>query len=264
MIFSIAKQTGEKMFNANKMQLIRSSCLPDFESFLKKISVSVPNWNNGDEFQIYRELDGEITKKICRLMESSSIIDGYTKLLDLGGVSYNFSETDNELLEKIINNKEKIFQGGMIEKNLQPPQKPIDNLEIKISRAEKFDTSEIVKELRNLNDHLKNTSSKSLLEKLLKRLAGIRDGDVQYARYSIDDVTRKIQELNLFEVKKFKTVPLKNLTGTIQEYSSAFIEVKKSSQPVRQPEPPKTIFSTDKLEKIFEVLEQVNRINKFI
>ena len=64
MIFSIAKQTGEKMFNANKMQLIRSSCLPDFESFLKKISVSVPNWNNGDEFQIYRELDGEITKKI--------------------------------------------------------------------------------------------------------------------------------------------------------------------------------------------------------
>ena len=249
------------MFIPAQFRAIRENCLSDFQSLLAKLSISSPNWD-GDEFAIYDKLDDEITKKLCRLMNSSSPIDGYIKLLKFGNIAYDFSETDDELLEKIIANKEKFFQGGTFEKNLQPPQKPIDNFEIKISRAEKFDTSEIVKELTSLNDQLKNTSSKSLLDKLLKKLSGIRDGDVQYARYGIGYVTRKIQELNLVEVKEsLGTVSLEKLPEKLQGYScSVFVEVKKNSQPVRQPEPPKNIFSTADLEKIFEVLEKLNNL----
>ena len=44
-------------------------------------------------------------------MKSSSVIEGYTKLLKLDGVAYDYSETDNELLRKIIVNGNKILRG---------------------------------------------------------------------------------------------------------------------------------------------------------
>ena len=99
------------MFTADEFQLIRSHCLPDLEKFLKQISVSIPNWNSGDEFKIYDKLGGEITSKMCRLLKSNSIVEGYTKLLKLGKIGYDFSETDNELLNKVVTNKNKILQG---------------------------------------------------------------------------------------------------------------------------------------------------------
>lgn len=95
------------MFTAATFQLIRKQ--PEFEALLKKLSIKV-DWA-GDEFRVYDKLDAELTKKICGLMKSSTIIDGYISLLDLGGVAYDYSETDNELLRKIIANGNKILRG---------------------------------------------------------------------------------------------------------------------------------------------------------
>lgn len=254
------------MFTADEFQLIRSHCLPDLEKFLKQISVPIPNWNSGDEFRIYDKVGGEITNKMCRLLKSNSVVEGYTKLLKLGNISYDFSETDNELLEKIISNKEKIFQCGMNEKNLQPIQKPIDNFEIKISHAEKFSVTDLLEKISRLEILLENSH-----ERLKVKTNQIRSETREYPKNframknEITELRDYVKNLELVEVKKFSTtVPLENLTGTIQEYSSAFVEVKKFFQPVRQPEPPKIIFTEIELKEIFEVLEQVNKINKFI
>ena len=96
------------MLNASEFQTIRAKCLADFENLLRNLSIAVPDWKNEDEYEIYERLDDEITKKLCRLMKSSSIIDGYIDLLKLGNIKYDFSETDNELLSKIISNRCKI------------------------------------------------------------------------------------------------------------------------------------------------------------
>ena len=98
------------MFVAVEFQNMRSRCPSELETLLKKLSVPKPDWS-GDEYRTYEQLDNDITRKICAAMKSSSVIEGYTNLLKLGGVSYDYSETDNELLDKIISNGDKILRG---------------------------------------------------------------------------------------------------------------------------------------------------------
>ena len=102
------------MFSAAEMQLIRANCLPKFEALLKRLSIPIPDWNAGNEFRIrndnnYNEVDEELTKEICALMKSDTIIDGYTNLLKAGGISYDYSESYNQLLDMIVTNRDKIL-----------------------------------------------------------------------------------------------------------------------------------------------------------
>ena len=96
------------MFVAVEFQNMRSRCLSELEKLLEKLSIPIPDWN-GDEYRIYEKLDDDITGEICALIKSSSVIEGYTNLLKLGGIAYDYSETDNELLDKIILNGDKIL-----------------------------------------------------------------------------------------------------------------------------------------------------------
>ena len=98
------------MFAPTEFQSIRECCLKDFETLLENLNITPPDWS-GNEYRIYEQLDDDITRKICELMKSPSIIEGYTALLELGSVPYNFSEIDNELLAKVVNNRGKILSG---------------------------------------------------------------------------------------------------------------------------------------------------------
>lgn len=98
------------MFVAAEFQSMRRLCLPELEKLLRILSIQVPDWRS-DEYRIYEKLDTELERKICTLMKSSSIIEGYMNLLDLGGIGYDFSEIDSELLRKIIANENKILRG---------------------------------------------------------------------------------------------------------------------------------------------------------
>ena len=104
------------MFTAGQMQLIRAHCLSEFESLLRKLSIPA-DWS-GDEYQAYDRIDGELTKKISALMKNSSVTSGYKSLLKLGGMPYDYSETDSEILGKIVANKNLILRG--LEKSVEP------------------------------------------------------------------------------------------------------------------------------------------------
>ena len=72
-------------------------------------------------------------------MKSESIIDGYTNLITLGGLQFNYSETDNELLATILQNKEKITRGAIQAAQSEPttvtesqPQKVQKTIEKKV------------------------------------------------------------------------------------------------------------------------------------
>ena len=97
------------MFFAAEMKLIREICLNEYESLLNLLGMPKPNWI-GDEYRIYEKLDAQLTNRICSLMKSESIIDGYIKLLELGGIEFTYAETDKEILSKIVKNKNKIIQ----------------------------------------------------------------------------------------------------------------------------------------------------------
>ena len=97
------------MFTAESFQRIRSRCLPEFESLLNRLDIKV-NWRGDDEFRIYDRLDTELTEKLCGLMKSRTIVEGYMSLLDLGGVTYDVGKYD-ELLGNVVANKDKILRG---------------------------------------------------------------------------------------------------------------------------------------------------------
>lgn len=99
------------MFNATEFRQIRTVCPEDLTILLHKLGITLPNWEDGDEFKIYAQLDDRITNQMSHLMKSDSVIGGYMDLLSLGKVPFDYSETDNELLAKVISNRDKILKG---------------------------------------------------------------------------------------------------------------------------------------------------------
>ena len=100
------------MFTAAEYRLIREDCLSEMQKLLSMLNISEPNWNGGDEFRIYEKVDDEIINRVCRLMKSESIIDGYTKFMKFGNLHFDYSETDNELLATILKNKNAVMHGA--------------------------------------------------------------------------------------------------------------------------------------------------------
>ena len=100
------------MFTAVEFRLIREKCPADFQKLLAMLNISEPNWNSSDEFRIYEKLDDEIVSKVCYLLKSNAVIVGYEKLVLLGGLKFDYSKTDNEVLATIIENKNAVMRGA--------------------------------------------------------------------------------------------------------------------------------------------------------
>lgn len=100
------------MFTATEFSQIRAKCLEEFDNLLYKLGIDSPDWSNGDEFSISAQLDGAITVKLSQLMKSDSVYAGYTKLLKLGNIAYELSDTDSALLSKITDNQREILKGA--------------------------------------------------------------------------------------------------------------------------------------------------------
>ena len=111
------------MYTAADFKLIRRICPDELNRLLKNLGINPPDFNAKDEFEIYTELDAMIEKKFCAKLQSNSVLEGYTKLLDLGGVAFSLSETRIELLKKILANRDKILKGST-ENSAQVSDKP--------------------------------------------------------------------------------------------------------------------------------------------
>ena len=126
------------MFTAAEFRLIRENCLSDLQKLLSMLNIKEPNWQSGDEFVIYEKLDDEIVERVCRLMKSESVIEGYTNLMTFGGLHFNYSETDNELLATILQNQNAVKRGATQSVTVQQtttemqPQKVTKTVERKV------------------------------------------------------------------------------------------------------------------------------------
>lgn len=217
------------MFAAGEFQLIRSKCLTELKMLLNQLSIPMPNINDGNEFQIYEELDNDISKAICRMLKSDSIIDGYSKLLKLGNVDYDFSETDDELLRKILNNKDSIIQNSF------------DKYEVKICKRDSI--SEFLNDLSYVNKILraKNIETNIKFQNIFSKINEI----IEKFKMSKES---PMNECQIVELENLSDVIKNNIDGKTKFY----IEAEKIQAE----------FDENELKKIFEVLEQVNVINR--
>ncbi len=101
------------MFTASAFSLMRKNCPAELNELLRLLKINYkPDWEHGDEFKIAEKLDDEINKKICALLKSDSDLAGYAKLLDMGGIKFDSGETRNNMLKKILANRNKILNGA--------------------------------------------------------------------------------------------------------------------------------------------------------
>ena len=90
------------MFTANEFRSIREKCPELLETLLNELNVKLPNFEKVDEFEIYKNLDEEISNRLCEFLKSNDVISGYINLLEIGKVSFDFSQSEKTLLRKII------------------------------------------------------------------------------------------------------------------------------------------------------------------
>ena len=242
------------MFVAAEFQSVRRICLPELEKLLKLLSISVPDWS-GDEYRIYEKLDTELERKICTLLKSPSIIEGYTTLLKLGGVSYNFSETDNELLRKIVANKEKILRG------LENLPKFIEEEVIVESQPIQKKTPSSQPKTKTITNEEHVTLKGPIALGVLLIVAGLAVtfilgiGGIILALLGVASLIAGVRGKT---IRTITTVPVETKTSTPQPVA----------QPVRQKQivrkeikPP---FTRNELQKVLDVLAQVDKIVRAI
>ena len=251
------------MFVASEFQSIRRLCLSDLEKLLEKLSIAKPDWS-GDEYRIYEQLDDDITKKICAAMKSSSIIEGYTNFLKLGNVAYDYSETDNELLDKIILNGDKI---------LDTVRKANDEYEL--WQAEWGNVTPERNEVLNIDAFDVKSFDK---DKLISKFDKIKKSYNKYllsAREAVDKCIDEVENLyGVFELKSeisFEDISelLRKLSMPLHDGKERTIclKIKKRIELTEKkfpPAPPEPSFTVNEVEDALKVLIQVNEIIKKI
>ncbi len=254
------------MFSTATLQLMKKHCSTEFENLLGKLGI-LPDWS-GDEFRIYDKLDAELTEKICGLMKSSTIIDGYMNFLDLGGIAYSYNNPD-ELLSKVVANKDKILDAVRKANeeydlwqakwgNVSPIPEKVDVFKIEADTAKPFDNpanNSWLKDFWNfvkkrLSDNDKHTNSYRVayynFEKYNTESKLLLELDGQKSLIRVEDVGDWIkQNLHYNETKIFCLKVTKD------------VECQEKKIP---PAPFKSDFTFDEAKETLNILAQLNEI----
>ena len=237
------------MFTAVEFKLIREKCPEKLDALLANLKIEKPNWNVGDEFRIYEKLDDEIVSKVCQLLKSNAVIVGYEKLLAMGDLKFDYSKTDNEILNEVLHFEKQIknrLQEKLVEyekiSTLPPEVETVEfdysNVKIEFSRAD----FEIGIPSHNKKLVLSNREKLTLPQDLATQIKNL-----------ICDYLRIKENYN---VVKAVEVSVKTKNGTYPEKSSP------RQKNTARPEPPP--FTQDELSEVVKSLRLVEDIIKSI
>ena len=237
------------MFTAAEFRLIRENCPAQLNALLKNLNIPIPDWQSGDEFALYEKLDDAIVKQICRRLKSESVIEGYTNLMTLGGLHFDYSETDNELLTTILQNQETIQARLQNKISAPPPEIPKEifdysNVEIEFARA---DFTIGISMPGKKNFELRNRKILNVPPALKNQ---IRDLICEYFR-----------QKESFNVVEAVEVSIKTRNGTPDEYHKKKYSAPQKFTPQPARKPPLT---QEELTKVFASLKLVEDIVKSI
>ena len=256
------------MFTTATFQLIQKHCSTEFKNLLARLEIEV-NWS-GDEFRIYDKLDADLTEKICGLMKSQTIIDGYMNLLDLGGIAYSYNEPE-ELLGKVVANKDKILDAVRKAKekydlwqaqwgNVSPAPEKVDVFKIEADTARRFHNPKSTSRLQEAWNYIKSylparnqhTNYRVAYEDINsyvndKRTPGILlELDGQKSPIRVEDVGDWIkQNLRYNETKIFCLKVTKGVEYQAKKIPTA---------------PSKSDFTVDEAKETLNILAQLNEI----
>ena len=245
------------MFVAAEFQSMRRLCPSELEKLLDELSISVDR--SDDEYRTYERIDALITKKICDLLKSESIFDGYTNLLKLGDIPYDYSELDSELLDKIVSNGDKIL-AAVREANYKYDswQTEWSNVSSAPERSEVLSVKAFDLPLSDISFNLKTAKA------FLKR----DKSDISNVLAYISDCINKLETKS--------EIPFEDISELLRKVSMPLhddkertlcLKIKKRVQFTEKkipPSPPKPAFTDREAEDALKILLKVNDITKKI
>lgn len=100
------------MFTPSDFKIMERKCPNERDKLLKLLGIkdALPFAEN--DFKAYEKLDIKIEKTLAAKLNSSSVVEGYAKIFDTGGIAFSLSETSTELLAKILANSDKILKSA--------------------------------------------------------------------------------------------------------------------------------------------------------
>lgn len=226
------------MFTAKEIQLLRKRSPNKWAALLNTLSINDLDWTGRDEIRLASDLDDIITSNLSRLMKSESVIGGYIDLLNLGNVPFDYSETDNELLRKIIDKREVIQEGV-----LHPPlgqAKPSDNTVVKM----KDDFSHVRCALWGKKHGASLRKFQISMESSITRPA----------------LAEKIKSVICEYWQEHEETDIKSIDIVLNLIARQEDNTSKESQPLNRTEVEKTFpsFTPDEIEEVLKTLEIVN------
>ncbi len=218
------------MFTAAEFRSMRKNCPEKFENLLRKLEIDQPSFETEDEFTIYESLDRKISEQICEILRSEDIISGYVNLLRLGQVDFDFSESEDSLIKKILG-AELNIRAGCVAVNDETPNEPEESEEI---------IEESVPTIKKIEETLENP------------FAAMR-------------ILRGIDQTLFAGVLSSK---VKSIKIVVEYETSRFIKKKSTGKPLpnadKMPAGNMVEFSSEELDKIFEILAVINDIEEKI
>ncbi|MBQ7216414.1 MAG: hypothetical protein IJS39_10585 [Synergistaceae bacterium] len=95
------------MFTLSEFMIVRDKCPEEMKALLEMLGIRFEGW---DRITAYSQnLDGEITRKVCSLMHSRTLSEGYSELLDSIGAAFRAGNPD-EMLASVVENSAEIVR----------------------------------------------------------------------------------------------------------------------------------------------------------
>ena len=95
------------MFTLSEFKLVRDKCPEEMKTLLEMLRIDFEGW---DAITAYpQNLDGEITRRICTLMHSRTLSEGYSVLLESAGIAFRVGNPD-EMLAAVVENRAEILK----------------------------------------------------------------------------------------------------------------------------------------------------------
>ena len=201
---------------------MKERCPEERDELLRQLNIPISDFDHFNDDD-YTFLNKKIYQKICEMMDSQSDIEGYEKLLKLGGMERN-NDTRRDCIARIVANREKILQSNS-------PTSEV-NLSCNFASRETFKTStNLINVLRNFIEKLFSGNSRPERVTLIAR--------------------KKEIKLNESVAQKIKNIITQELGNDIGEIVISILPAKRSS-----------FFSQmQHLDKTLDILAQVNKIN---
>ena len=255
------------MFSAAEMQLIRNHHEADYKALLNDLSLPPPVWKDGDdELRFYDDIDDKLTKELCALMKSSTLYDGYTELLKLGGVGYDYSETFNQMLGMVVANREKILSAlqKQIDDYYKPEPEPVENFIIEVTDLKPFDKQKLTSTLEMVIESLKS------LPKFFSKKTDRSPNDYHIAIQNTEITVNTTKKMNnLFELSEdkrsfhsvddFLNAYSNSGTCTVQLKITKTVEPREEKNSTTAPK-----FDVKEMEHVLDILERVDDLVKKI